>query len=86
MARFALTCVFFMLCAIFALSPVKAFSPAQLDPAVRLSSDIVHVAKKCDLAFKRCVKACKKDTSCVSVCAIDRDFCNAFCPFGPNPC
>jgi hypothetical protein len=86
MARLALTCAFLMLCAIFILSPVNAFSPAQLDSSVRASSAIVHVSKKCDQAFGRCVKKCKKDQSCVSVCALDQDWCNAFCPTGKQMC
>jgi hypothetical protein len=86
MTRFLLTCAFLFVCVMLAMSPVKAFSPAQLAPTASTSSRIVQVAKKCDQAFKRCVKQCKKDQSCVSMCAFDRDWCVGFCPFGPDPC
>jgi len=86
MIRFLLICAFLFACTTLALSPVKALSPVQLAPAASTSSNIVQVAKKCDQAFKRCVKQCKKDQSCADLCAIDRDWCNAFCSFGPNPC
>jgi hypothetical protein len=86
MTRFLLACAFLLACTTLALSPVKALSPAQLSPTVSTSSAVVQVAKKCDQAFNRCVKQCKKDQSCVSACAFDRDWCNAFCPFGMNPC
>ena len=86
MARPALTCTFLLLCAILTLSPVKALSPAQLDLAAGATSAIVHVSKKCDQAFGRCAKKCKKDQSCISICALDRDWCNAFCPTGKQMC
>ena len=86
MTRFLLACAFLLVCTTLVLSPVKALSPAQLSPTVGTSSAIMQVAKKCDQAFKQCVKQCKKDQSCVGMCAFDRDWCNAFCPFGPNPC
>jgi hypothetical protein len=82
MTRFVLACAFLLACTALVLSPVKALSRAQLSPTVSTSSTIVQVAKKCDLAFKRCEKQCKKDQSCVSVCAFDRDICSAFCPLG----
>ena len=86
MNRILLACIFGLACMTLALSPVKAFSPAQLDPAARASSAIVQISKKCDQAFGRCVKKCKKDQSCVSICALDRDWCNAFCPTGKQMC
>ena len=86
MARFALTSAFLIACALLALSPVKAFSPGQFDRAVGVSSGIVQVSKKCDRLFDRCVKKCKKDSSCVSFCAFDREWCNGFCPNGPGLC
>jgi hypothetical protein len=85
----SMVCFILLLLGALLMPPaVQAFSPSDAGRMIssNASSGIVKVfSKKCDRILRGCLKSCKKDQSCKSLCYDDASWCEVICPFGPGP-